>query len=247
MGFGTTIGGRSRPFATRTLLGWMIQGPTHRSSKIVLSISACAEQVSLTGCFERLYDNEFSDLSTEGVTRSRDEQKALCIVGNSSLVDGHFHVPLPWKNTGTCLVNNYLLAEKRLNYLRRRFQKDQSLFQRYVKVMQHHFDAGYIEDIPTNVPRPSNVWYMPHHPVFNPKKPDKCRIVFDCAAKYRDLSLNDMLLQGPNLTTNLIEVLLRFRLYPYAAAADTKKCFFEMAHPKWTAMHLGYCGGLITI
>ncbi|XP_069988601.1 uncharacterized protein [Penaeus vannamei] len=58
---------------------------------------------------------------------------------------------------------------------------------------------------------PFKVWYLPHHPVLNPKKPEKCRIIFDCAAKYGGSSLNDHVHQGPDLTNGLVGVLLRFR------------------------------------
>ncbi|XP_060589840.1 uncharacterized protein LOC132744996 [Ruditapes philippinarum] len=58
---------------------------------------------------------------------------------------------------------------------------------------------------------PGRIWYLPHHPVVNPKKPGKVRVVFDCAAKYRGTSLNDNLLQGPDLTNSITGVLMRFR------------------------------------
>ncbi|TNN04864.1 Gag-Pol polyprotein, partial [Schistosoma japonicum] len=75
-------------------------------------------------------------------------------------------------------------------------------------------------------------WYIPHHPVINPKKPEKLRIVFDCAAKYQDLSLNDQLLRGPNAANSLIGVLLRFRLRRIALAADIKEMFLQVIIPE---------------
>lgn len=30
--------------------------------------------------------------------------------------------------------------------------------------------------------RSSKTWYLPHHPVVNPHKPDKLHVVFDAAA-----------------------------------------------------------------
>ena len=37
-------------------------------------------------------------------------------------------------------------------------------------------------------------WYLPHHPVFNQKKPGKLRVVFDAAAKFEGSSLNESLI-----------------------------------------------------
>jgi hypothetical protein len=64
------------------------------------------------------------------------------------------------------------------------------------------------------------VWYLPHHGVYHPKKPNKIRVVFDCAAITRGVSLNIMLLQGPDLTNKLMGVLLRFREESVAVMGD---------------------------
>jgi len=72
------------------------------------------------------------------------------------------------------------------------------------------------------------VWYLPHHPVLNPKKPEKCRIVFDCAAKYGGSSLNDHVHQGPDLTNELVGVLLRFRQEAVGFMADIESMFHQV-------------------
>ena len=52
--------------------------------------------------------------------------------------------------------------------------------------------------------------------------------MFDCAAKYRDISRNQQLLQGQDLTNSLVGVLLRFRQEPIAVAADIESMFFHV-------------------
>ena len=42
-------------------------------------------------------------------------------------------------------------------------------------------------------------WHLPHHTVFNKKKPEKFQMVFDAAAEYNGNSLNKTLLTGPYL------------------------------------------------
>ena len=46
-------------------------------------------------------------------------------------------------------------------------------------------------------------WFLPHHAVFKRSNPEKCRVVFDCAAQFKGVSLNDVILQGPNFLNNL--------------------------------------------
>ena len=53
-------------------------------------------------------------------------------------------------------------------------------------------------------------WYLPHHGIYHPQN-SKVRVVFDCSATFERHSLNDKLLQGPVLTSNLVGVLTRFR------------------------------------
>lgn len=72
------------------------------------------------------------------------------------------------------------------------------------------------------------MWYLPHHPVFHEHKPGTVRVVFDCAARFGDTSLNDQLLQGPDLTNNLTGVLLRFRQESVALMADVEQMFHQV-------------------
>lgn len=44
------------------------------------------------------------------------------------------------------------------------------------------------------------VWYIPHLGVY---PPEKGRVVFDCAAKFKGTSRNCQLLQGPDLTNSV--------------------------------------------
>ncbi|KAL9958197.1 hypothetical protein ACROYT_G035176 [Oculina patagonica] len=56
-------------------------------------------------------------------------------------------------------------------------------------------------------------------------KPGKTRVVFDCAAKLRGMSLNDHLLKGPDLTSSIVGVLKRFRHERVALAVDVEAMF----------------------
>ncbi len=72
------------------------------------------------------------------------------------------------------------------------------------------------------------MWYLPHHAVFHPNKPGKTRVVFDCAVKFRGMSLNDQLLSGPDLTSSIVGVLTRFHHEQVALAADVEAMFHQV-------------------
>lgn len=68
-------------------------------------------------------------------------------------------------------------------------------------------------------------WYLPTFGVFHPQKPGQIRVVFDSSAKYMGVSLNDVLLTGPDLNNSLLGVLMRFRKEKIAILADIQQMF----------------------
>ena len=76
----------------------------------------------------------------------------------------------------------------------------------YVAFINEIINKGYAEKVSQEILKtdPGKAWYIPHHGVYHPKKPDKIRVVFDCSAKFAGTSLNDQLLQGPDLTDSLV-------------------------------------------
>ena len=121
------------------------------------------------------------------------------------------------------------MAEKRLSSLRRKLSKNQDLHQKYTDGMNDLLKQGYAVPVPEQDihRRDGKVWYLSHHPVINPNK-EKIRIVFDCAAEYRGISLNSRVRQGPDLTNKLVGVLTRFHLHPIAIMVDIQAMFRQV-------------------
>ena len=125
------------------------------------------------------------------------------------------------------------MAKRHLQMLGKRLNKDRNLKERYTKGIHELLEKGYAELVPLeDVNRADGkVWYLLHHPVHNPKKPDKTRIVFNCAAKLGKSSLNDHVWQGPDLAIKLVGVLLRFRQGAIAFIADIEAMFLQERVP----------------
>ncbi|XP_059086776.1 uncharacterized protein LOC131883340 [Tigriopus californicus] len=95
------------------------------------------------------------------------------------------------------------------------------------------FDQNFAEEVPESELRTNwgQVWYIVHHGVYHKQK-KKIRVVFDCALKYRGVSLNNALYTGPDFTNSLLGVLLRFRERKVAVMADIEKMFYQVRIPK---------------
>ena len=65
----------------------------------------------------------------------------------------------------------------------------------------------------------------------SPPKAGQIRVVFDAASWHDGVSLDNQLLQGPDLTNNLLGILLRFRQYPIALVADIEGMFNQVKVP----------------
>ena len=159
---------------------------------------------------------------------SNEDRRFLKILDTETVkVGNHYQTPLPLKNPDVRLPNNRKLAEKRLLYLKKRLLKDDRFHQQYTEFMQEILDKGYAKESKAT-PQDGRVWYLPHHGVYHPWKPDKIRVVFNCNSELNGRSFNKELLMGPDLTNQLMGVLKRFRQEEVAVMADIEKMYFQI-------------------
>ncbi|CAB4028223.1 Hypothetical predicted protein, partial [Paramuricea clavata] len=181
---------------------------------------------------ERLWKTDFEGSLVETkVCPSVEDKKALQIMEKTlKIVDGHFQVALPWKNNPPYLPNNKIVAERRGLLLKKRLLRDDELLKKYRTTFNEYLEKGYAEKIPKEQLNMENrpIWYVPHHPVTHPLKPEKVRVVYDCAASYGRTSLNQQLLQGPDQTNQLTGVLIRFREESVAMVANVEAMFHQV-------------------
>lgn len=108
-------------------------------------------------------------------------------------------------------------------------ERNESFHEEYTAFMEDVLNNGFAEPVPENELKPSenNVYYIPHHSVYHLRK-GKLWVEFNCGSKFKGTSLNDKLLQGPNLKSTLIRVFLRFRQEPLAFMSDIKSMFYQV-------------------
>lgn len=141
---------------------------------------------------------------------------------------GNWTTPLPFKHQVEKLPESRPAAAKRLKSTCRLLERKPEMKQHYLTFMQGVLDKNLAEPVPVDDLKDDKPhWYLPHFGVYHPQKPGKVRVVFDAAAETSGVSLNKLLLSGPDLTNSLLGVLLRFRQNPVAVTADVEQMFYS--------------------
>ena len=145
---------------------------------------------------------------------------------------GQYEVCLPWKVDPINLKSNFGLAKGRLRGIQNKFIQNRDFANNYAEVIQEQENRGFIERVPDHEIENSRfpVHYLAHHGVVKDSLTSKLRIVFDCSARTskNSLSLNDCLFAGPSLVPDMVQVLLRFRLFEFACISDIEKAYLML-------------------
>ena len=257
----TVHGIGNEPYAVRKVLGWCVMGPlieTHNTikcnftkykipasnidtqtpSKHHFSITETLRDTDVSDRLKEMWASDFNETNGEMQAMSMDDKEFLRVMEkNVRHVQGKYELPLPIKNESKLKVSNGLQqAQARIRGIRRRFKNDKKFQEDYSSFMKTLIDKGYARKCEKNS---SGLWYIPHHGVYHPSK-NKLRVVFDCSARSNGVSLNDVLLQGPDLTNSLVGVLMRFRLEVIAIMGDIEAMFYQVKVPEHQRRYLRF-------
>ena len=213
--------------------------PSSKLGSHYFTVEDSVKDISLEEMFQWMYKQDFSESETvvsDSILKndseiSCDDRKFLDIVERGTLKkNGHYIVPLPFHDQELVKPNNKQQAVKRLMGLKRRFIRDNKFFLDYKKYMNDLLEKGYARrcnETPTG-----KTWYIPHHAVYHPSKPGKICVVFECSAESEGKSINRKLLPGPDLTNQIISILIRFREEKVAVMADVESMCYQVQVPE---------------
>ena len=240
------------PFAVLTMFGVSLHGKVTRKNvakKAVCALTAFSAPSippnEIQKNFDRLWEieQEGNDerLTDDFEGMSQDDQKVLKFWEENvdRTRDGNYVLGIPWKNPEENLPNNFSMAYSRLQSLLKNLDKN-GMRDAYNDEIWKMVEKGNAEVVPERdikVPvsetnnQDKKIWYLPHRPVVNPKKPGKIRPVHDCAATFQGQSLNSQVHRGPDVVNKLLPVLLRFRERPYAWQADIQDMYYRVQLP----------------
>ncbi|XP_055906234.1 uncharacterized protein LOC129941590 isoform X1 [Eupeodes corollae] len=209
--------------AINTILGWTIQGPSTTEQK--LSDSTCATSLNICACedIQRLWR-----LDGLGILSEDKKEVSGDVSLHISRKGDRFEASLPWKAISTPLHNNRTGAFIRMQSLVRKLCASGKIID-YDEAMNEMISAGIAERVSEDVVG-DVLYYLPHRPVYREdKETTKLRIVFDASAHAPNyLSLNDVLEVGENFLTDLLLILLNFRVGKVGLISDIEKAFLQI-------------------
>ena len=233
----------TQPFAVNTAFGWVVMGLKNEDYEEEAYIDAvCCDNSEIVNLLKNLYYHDFiyqksENFPSEMRHNSQADNYALDQMTSSikHLEDNHYSVAAPWKvgrkETKEAFegLDSWSMAFQRMKSLKRKFEKNPRLLEGSFAQMAETIELGHarvLNDL--SAPEESPVFYMPNLVVLHPDKPNKFRICQDAAARVKGYSLNDFLLDGPDVMNKLCGVLLRFRKKRIVITADIRNFFYQV-------------------
>ncbi|XP_053402668.1 uncharacterized protein LOC128557990 [Mercenaria mercenaria] len=156
------------PTAVKSKVGYLLSGPIIEADKrehidhiFNVITSHRAEESDL---------ERFWSLESKGITTDPVDQKLTAYLEqyqqtSIEFTDGRYSAKLPWKEDHPPLPTNYEIARKRTENTIRRLSSQPHILKKYGDIITDQEQRGFIEKIDNSADTPSQVHYIPHHPV----------------------------------------------------------------------------------
>ena len=132
-------GAAGLPYASKTPLGWTLVGVYEDGASTPCFVRHLRPKIcidsDLDGIVKQFWETESS--GTENINEesmSVHDRKILKVLDDkTNFSNGHYYVPMLWK-TEEPLPDSLPVASKRLSFLMKKFERDQSYFEMYKKI-----------------------------------------------------------------------------------------------------------------
>lgn len=233
---GVRIGPEGSPVAQQTHLGWILSGKISNEPQRGISVTTLHATSSIESLMERFLAAESVE---DANPLSSEEQwcEKFFMDTHCRNEEGRFKVRLPFRfhfDSSAMLGRSREIAIKRLLQLERRFSQDIELKKEYSKAINEHVALGRMQPTTSDELERENHTcasaYLPHHAVIKDSSSStKLRVVFDASRKTSNgKSLNDVLLVGPTIQSDIVTIIVNWRFHRIAFTADVQKMYLQV-------------------
>ena len=157
------------------------------------------------------------------------EERELALIESGLKHKGdHWEATYPWIKDPHFLPDNKMIVFRMLQSLEKQLLKDPSLAEMYKEQIKDMLQRKVAKKLsPTEIKTYKGpIFYIPPHVVFKREsKSTPCRIVYNTSKRMFGHTLNEYWAKGPNLLTNQLGILIRFREERFAVTGDIRKMY----------------------
>lgn len=219
--------------ASDTQLGWVITGTTYLiKHKLPPSTNIVTTDINtIDDTLKKFWqlENFASDQQIMSIENQQVEAHFAKTVSRNK--EGRFVVSIPFKHKElNKLGSSKQIATNRFLSLERKLDKKPEIKPMYVDFINEYKALNHMTEISHDDNNNHLEYYLPHHHVLRELSlTTKLRVVFDGSCKTEtNVSLNDNQYAGPNLQTDLFNILIRFRMPKYIVTADIEKMYRQI-------------------
>ena len=228
------------PSAACTRLGWVLYGGQIQPPRAVARSAVHHVQRLIEDDIKKLFYSDVAGVkpTTACICSDKElaESKFLLHAKTTTSItkEGRIKVFMPWRD-------GYpeALPFNKEKTVARMYQQENSLrrngrLEAYNAEIRNLITQGFVRPLTIEETHDGRGWYLEHHAVYREdKSTTKTRIVWNAAALFKGVSLNDGFHKGPDLLNSLISCLLAWRRDRVALVGDVKKMFnqIEVAEP----------------
>ncbi|XP_029167976.1 uncharacterized protein LOC114938272 [Nylanderia fulva] len=234
---GIRRGNIGEPIAQETTLGWVLSGPLSNDNQKTNAMEnnsviglQCSLDSELLELLQRFWtQEEIAPASQISMSPEESQCEEHFNMTHSRDVNGRFVVRLPLKKSVSEFGDSRSIALKALYRMEKRFETNPSLKIQYIDFLREYRSLDHMRPVASNRAQ-SREFFLPHHGVTRETSTTtKLRVVFNGSQKTNlGLSLNEYLLVGPKLQTDLADILIRWRRHRYVFAADIEKMYRQI-------------------
>lgn len=218
------------PIAQNTMFGYVIAGTLKEESPELMNFHV---DLDLDASIRKFWETEeiFPPIP---LTKEEEYCEKHFQETFSRSASGRYIVRLPFKPNFVPLGESIRPAMVRLFSIEKRFDRDAIFKKTYTDFMNEYLICDHLEEIPDHEVSVKPACYMPHHAVVKADSlTTKLRVVFDGSSKSSSgVSLNETLLVGPTIQSDLFTSILRYRTHQFAFVTDIEKMYRQIeVHP----------------
>nr|AAD26627.1 unknown [Takifugu rubripes] len=150
------------------------------------------------------------------------------VMSDDHSTEPHWHAKYPWVDDLQSLPNNRNAVQATFLRMERKLAKEPNWKVAYAAQVHEMLSRGAAAKLSdsTIAEWTGPIWYISHLIAPNPHSvTTPVRLVWNSSQRFKGVSLNDLLLKGPDVLNQIRAVLLRFRSGVYAAIGDVRKMY----------------------